>query len=74
MSKKKRINKKVEYSNNISLLMKKYSVIGIILLVLVVFGLVLGLSYAFFTTTVKAKEFVIYTGNLKVDYQKKTNV
>lgn len=61
-------------SKLISLLMKKYSVIGIILLVLIVFVLVLGASYAFFTTTVKGKEFVIYTGNLAVDYKKKTDV
>lgn len=31
-------------------------------------------SYAFFTTRVTSKEFVVYTGTLKVDYEKKTNV
>ena len=41
---------------------------------LVVFVVVLSSSYAFFTTTVNGKEFVIYTGNLAVDYEKKTNV
>ena len=50
------------------LLTKKYVSIILVLLMLVVFVVVLSSSYAFFTTTVKGKEFVIYTGNLKVDY------
>ena len=53
---------------------RKYMSILLVLIMLVVFVVVLGSSYAFFTTTVKGKEFVIYTGNLKVDYTKKTDV
>ncbi|MCI5967076.1 MAG: DUF5011 domain-containing protein, partial [Tenericutes bacterium] len=44
--------------------------IGFILLFLVVTG---G-SYAYFVTTIKGKDMVIYTGTLVVDYQKKTDV
>ncbi len=44
--------------------------IGFILLFLVVTG---G-SYAYFVTTIKGKDMVIYTGTLAVDYQKKTDV
>ena len=44
--------------------------IGFILLFLVITG---G-SYAYFVTTIKGKDMVIYTGTLAVDYQKKTDV
>ena len=60
-------------------MVKKYSLdnkkflIFVSLMFLVVFIVVSGASYAFFTTSVKGKEFAIYTGNLKVDYSKKTN-
>ena len=60
-------------------MVKKYSLdnkkflIFVSLMFLVVFIVVSGASYAFFTTSVKGKEFVIYTGNLKVDYSKKTD-
>ena len=59
-------------------MVKKYSLdnkkflIFVSLMFLVVFIVVSGASYAFFTTSVKGKEFAIYTGNLKVDYSKKT--
>ena len=60
-------------------MVKKYSLdnkkflIFVSLMFLVVFIVVSGASYAFFTTSVKGKEFAIYTGNLKVDYSKKTD-
>ena len=60
-------------------MVKKYSLdnkkflIFVSLMFLLVFVLVAGGSYAFFTTSVKGKEFAIYTGNLKVDYSKKTD-
>ena len=60
-------------------MVKKYSLdnkkflIFFSLMFLVVFIVVSGASYAFFTTSVKGKEFAIYTGNLKVDYSKKTD-
>ena len=60
-------------------MVKKYSLdnkkflIFVSLMFLVMFIVVSGASYAFFTTSVKGKEFAIYTGNLKVDYSKKTD-
>ena len=60
-------------------MVKKYSLdnkkflIFVSIVFLLVFVLVAGGSYAFFTTSVKGKEFAIYTGNLRVDYSKKTN-
>ena len=60
-------------------MVKKYSLdnkkflIFVSLMFLAVFIVVSGASYAFFTTSVKGKEFAIYTGNLKVDYSKKTD-
>jgi len=55
-------------------LKKKYSIILMALSFLCVFILVMGLSYAYFNITAKGKEFVIYTGTLAVDYEKKTDV
>lgn len=55
-------------------LKKKYSILLVTLSMILIFVIVLGTSYAFFTTSAKAKEFVIYTGNLAVNYTKKTDV
>ena len=52
----------------------RYFIMFIFLSFLGLFFLVIGVSYSFFTTTVKGKEFVIYTGDLAVDYIKKTDV
>ena len=60
-------------------MVKKYSLdnkkflIFVSIVFLFIFVLVAGGSYAFFTTSVKGKEFAIYTGNLRVDYSKKTD-
>ena len=39
-----------------------------------IFLIIAGSSYAYFVTTVKGKEMVIYTGTLAVNYAKKTDV
>lgn len=54
-------------------LKKKYSILLVTLSMLLVFIIVLGTSYAYFTTSVNGKEFVVYTGNLAVNYTKKTD-
>ncbi len=55
---------------------KKLSLKQIILILMVCSGLIgiLTVSYAFFVTSTTSKDYVIYTGNLKVDYAKKTSV
>lgn len=75
------IKKKTEYvskvvKNNLekNSFFKKYSSVMVTLLMIVVFVLVLSGSYAFFTTVISGKEFVIYTGTLAVDYTKKTDI
>ena len=79
MKKENKNNKKtkidIEKKNNMfSKFFNKYATIIYSLLIVVVFTVVMSVSYAFFTTTLKAKEFIIYTGNLAVNYSKKTNV
>ena len=54
-------------------LSKKYTIILVIAL-MGVFALIMGASYAFFTNTVRGKEYVIYSGTLAITYEKKTNV
>ena len=54
-------------------LKKKYAILLIVALLLV-FGIVAGVSYAFFTSTVAGKEYVVYSGNLEIAYEKKTDV
>ena len=54
-------------------LKKKYAIILVIAL-LGVFAIVLGTSYAFFTSSVAGKEYVVYAGNLEISYEKKTDV
>ncbi len=61
-------------TNNLKETFSKYSTVVFSMILVVVFVFVLGGSYAFFTYTVKAKQFVIYTGTLAVDYTKKTDV
>ena len=54
-------------------LKKKYALLTIILSAVVLFTLVLGMSYAFFTTRVTSKELVIYTGSLRVEFNNNGN-
>ncbi len=54
-------------------LKRKYAIILVVAL-LGLFGLVMGASYAFFTNTVRGKEYVVYSGTLAISYEKKTNV
>ena len=63
------MKKRLEKHNNIKLVILSFS-IGFILL----FLMIAGTSYAYFVTTVKGKEMVIYTGTLAVNYAKKTDV
>lgn len=55
-------------------LKKKYFIILASLFFIGLFILIMALSYAFFTSTVASKDFVIYTGNLSVNYEKNTDV
>lgn len=55
-------------------LKKKYAIIGIVLCSILVFFLVLaGASYGFFSTRVTTKEYVVYTGSLRVDFDNNGN-
>ena len=54
-------------------LKKKYAIILVIAL-LGIFGVVAGSSYAFFTSSINGKEYVVYSGTLEIGYEKKTNV
>ncbi len=54
-------------------LKKEYFYLIMSFLFLCIFLGVVGISYAFLTTTAKGKQYVMYTGNLEVEYQKKTD-
>ena len=54
---------------------KKRSLIVLIIAVFIgIFVLVLNASYAFFTTEVNSKNYIAYTGTLKVDFTKDSDV
>lgn len=54
---------------------RKYlMMLSLVFATLGLFSIVLGSSYALFTTTVTTKDYAIYTGNLKVDFEGNTNV
>ena len=55
-------------------LKKKYAIILLVLGGLALFTLVLGGSYAFFTQQVTSKDYIVYTGNLQVDYTRTGNL
>ena len=52
---------------------RKYAILLVVAL-LIVFGIVMGVSYAFFTSTVAGKEYVVNTGTLEISFEEKTNV
>ncbi len=52
---------------------KKHAIVLVVALI-ALFIMIVGGSYAFFTNTVRGKEYVIYSGTLAVSYEKKTNV
>ncbi len=54
-------------------LKKKYFYLIFSILIVFLFLGIVGVSYSFLTTTSKGKQYVMYTGNLEVDYQKKTD-
>ena len=49
---------------------KVYSLLAVIFAMLGLFFITSGTSYAFFTSSVASKDFVMTTGNLKLDYSK----
>ena len=53
---------------------KKSLIILIIAIFIGIFAIVLNNSYAFFTTQANSKTYVAYTGTLKVDFTKDSNV
>ena len=55
-------------------LKKKYAILAVVFAGLGLFLLVLGGSYAFFTNQVTSKDYVIYTGNLQIDYTRTGNL
>ena len=55
-------------------LKKKYLIPIIVLTSLITFFIIFGTSYAFFTASVTSNDFVITTGNLKLNYTKTGNV
>lgn len=59
---------------NITNRLSKKMIVSLSLILVMIFVVTFVTSYAFFTTSVKGKEFVVYTGNLVVDYEKKTDV
>ncbi len=71
--KKTNINQSEKQKKNQKKNQKKKAVIPIVASMLLVFSLVFGVSYGFFTTTTRAKEFVMYTGTLAVSYQATNN-
>ncbi len=77
------MNKKVKKANKENIdkskinkkpLKQKYMLLLVGISFICLFLIVAKMSYAFFTTTVKGKEFIVYTGNLAVNYEKKTDV
>ena len=52
---------------------KKHAIVLVVALI-ALFIIIVGGSYAFFTNTVRGKEYVVYSGTLAVSYEKKTNV
>ncbi len=52
---------------------KKYIVILSVFFLVTIFLTVIGVSYSFFVSTVRGKEYVMYTGNLEVVYEKAEN-
>ena len=77
------MNKKVKKANKENIdkskinkkpLKQKYMILLVGISFICLFLIVARMSYAFFTTTVKGKEFIVYTGNLAVNYEKKTDV
>ncbi len=54
-------------------LKKKYFYLIFSILFVFLFVGIVGVSYSFLTTTVKEKQYVMYTGNLEVEYQRKTD-
>ena len=54
-------------------LKKKYAILTIMLLALTIFVVVVGTSYAFFTSRTVSKEVVVYTGTLKVEFKNNGN-
>ena len=55
-------------------LKKKYAILSFVLASIGVVVIVLGSSYAFFTTQVSTKDYIVYTGNLQIDYTKTGNI
>ena len=53
---------------------KKYLTIFIVIATLAFFGMIFGASYAFFSSRVTSKDYVITTANLQLDYTKTGNV
>ena len=54
-------------------LKKKYLVLLIVLVSIVFFFIVMGVSYAFFSSRVTSKDYVITTGNLQLNFLKANN-
>ena len=54
-------------------LKKKYFYLIFSILFVFLFLGIVGVSYSYLTTTAKGKQYVMYTGNLEVEYKKKTD-
>ena len=61
-------------TNSGNKLKHKYLLVASILSSFAIFVVVMGVSYSFFASSVKGKEFIVYTGNLSINYAKKTDV
>ena len=58
----------------ISINKNKYLILSLIVVSLGIFFVIAKVSYSFFTAQVAGKKYIVYTGNLEVQYEKVSNV